>query len=455
MKFLTRHILILTVLTVGLYPSLSAQDTAKVLTLADCIRMGIDSATQVLYSQNTVAQNGISVLNAYGQFLPDLGFNSAYTFNGGKNLLTTGSPTLISSRQNILNYQLLTTVNIFNGLNDISALKSATASKSAAELNLSRAKQQIAFDITQSYLQLMLDRHIIIYAQQDLNASLAREAQLSALVDVGRRARSDLYQQQAQTSSDKLFMIDAVQKVKNDKIALLRKIRITQPDRYELAEVPKDSSELGTDYQNIEDLIHKATNQRPDYLATIDNIKAADWTIRQYQSGYYPKLNLFAGLISNGGYLNMLYVNGTDALTVPQQPLGQALFGQVYGTLGLNLSWKIFDKFITRHNVQYGRISRSNAEISRDDLSFQIASDIRQAYNDYVAALQQIETSRTGLIAANEAYNAVKGRYDIGSANFIEVSNAQAVLLQAGVNKEQAFIKLSLQKKVIDYLVGN
>jgi outer membrane protein len=63
-------------------------------------------------------------------------------------------------------------------------------------------------------------------------------------------------------------------------------------------------------------------------------------------------------------------------------------------------------------------------------------------------------TATQGIFAASQAYDAVKGRYDIGAANFVELSNAQAVLLQAKVNKAQADIKLSLQKNVIDYYLG-
>jgi outer membrane protein len=456
MKIKAIYTLALTLLLISLTTSRSsAQHSPKMLTLNDCIRMGIDSATQVLYGKNTVQLSGVAVMNAYGQFLPDLGLTANYTYNGGKNLLTTSTPTLIDSRQNILNYQLISSINLFNGFYDYAALKAATIAKSASEMNLSRVKQQISFDITQSYLQLILDRRIATFAQENLNASIQREAQLKALTDVGRKAPSDLYQQQAQTSSDKLFMIQTEQKVKNDKILLLRKIRISQPDDYELADAAQDTTLPGPQYQNIDDLLSKAQKQRPDLQASELNIKVIDWNIKQYKSGYLPKLNLNYGLISNGGYLDRLYINGVNGLNTPQEPLGKALFGQVYGTIGLGMSWKVFDKFVTKHNLESGRLYRSNAELARDDLSLQISADIRQAYNDYVSAIQQIETAEKGLIAAHQAYDVIKGRYDIGAANYIEVTNAQAALLQAEVNKAQNLIKLSLQKKVIDYLVGN
>ena len=436
-------------------PRLIAQDSVRVLTLDDCRKIGIEKATLILKSKNSLRLTGVQLLNAYGQFLPDLGLTGNYTYNAGHNLLTTSTPTLIDSRQNILNYQLISTLNIFNGLADYASLKAITISKSAADLNLTRAKQQISLDIAQSYLQVILDRRIVESARENLNASLQREAQLKELANVGRKAIVDFYQQQAQTSIDSLFFIQSQTKAKNDKILLLRKMLIAEADKYDIADISAEGKSLGLESQNVQDLIKQGMDQRSDLQSAEAAIKISEWNIRQYRSGYMPKLNLFLGLVSNGGYLDRLYVNGNDALAnTTQEPLGKALFGQVYGTMGLNLSWRVFDKLNTKSNVDAGKIYLDNAKIDRDDLTVQITSDIRQAYNDYLDALAQISTATQGIFAAGQAYDAVKGRYDIGTANFVELSNAQAILLQAKVNKAQADIKLSLQKNVIDYYLG-
>ena len=435
---------------------ISAQQAPTLLTLDDCIKIGLEKSTEILKAKNSMKLTGVQLMAAYGQFLPDLGFGANYTFNGGKVLYTTTVPTLVDSRQNVLTYQLISSINLFNGFNDYSALKAAMLNKSAVELSTDRVKQSIAFDIAQSYLQIILDTRIVDYAKENLKASTDREAQLKELTNVGRKALSDLYQQQAETSSDKLFLIQSEEKVKNDKVLLLRKLRITETDKYEIAQTVTDIIPFGPDYQNVDNLISRALDQRPDLRSAKLSLKISDWNIKQAKSGYYPKLNLNYGLMSQGGYLDRLYVNRVNELsTMPQEPLGQALFGQVYGTVGLGLSWKLFDKLVTKSNIDANKIYRSNAEIDRDDLTVQISADIRQAFNDYVAALQQIETSEKGIIAARQSFEVIQGRYDVGSSNFIDLSNAQAVLLQAKVNQAQALIKLSLQKKVLDFFVGN
>ncbi len=433
--------------------SLFAQDSVQILLLDDCVRIGLDQSTQILLSKDSLQVTGAALLGTYGNFLPNVALNGNYGYASGKSLLTTTVPTLVNSTGSTMNYQLTSTINIFNGLSDYSALKAATLSKSASQFNLERSKQQITFDITQSFLQIILDRRIVQYGTENLEASTKRENQLQELTSVGRNAISDLYQQQAETSSDKLFLIQSQEKLKNDIILLLRKIKIGQTDKYSIGDLAPDTLPLGPQYQNVQDLIMKAMQQRPDIKSSALNMKIAEWQIKQFKSGYLPKLNFEGGMVSEGGYLDKLYLNGSDAL-VPQEPVGKALFGQIYGELALNLSWNIFDRLYTKTNVAIAKIYQRNASIVYEDLSVQISADIKQAYNDYLAALQQIETSKKGIFAAKQAFDVIKGKYDVGQATFVELSNAQIVLLQAEVSKAQADISLALQKKIIDYYIG-
>ena len=442
--------IILLCTTIG---NLYAQDSVKVLLLDDCIRIGLDQSAQILRSKDSVQISGAALMGAYGQFLPDLNFNGTPNYIAGKNLLTTTVPTLVNSRGLQMNYQLTSTINIFNGFSNYSSLKAATLSKSASEFNLDRVKQQIAFDVTQSFLQVILDRRVVKSATTNLAASTDREAQLKELTGVGRNAVSDLYQQEAETSSDKLFLIQSEDKLKNDIILLLRKIKISQTDKYQIGDMAVDSTPFGAGYGSAQQLVDQAMKQRPDLKSSALNVSIAGWEIKNYQSGYLPKISLEGGIVSNGGYLNQMYIDGINELG-PQEPVGTALFGQFYGEIALDLSWHIFDRNYTKTNVAIAKILQENAGIQYDDLSVQISSDIKQAYNDYLAALQQIETANRGLFAAGEAFKVLQGKYDVGQATFVELSTAQAVLLQAEVSKAQSDVNLALQKKIIDYYIG-
>lgn len=435
--------------------TMAQQDTAaRVLTLDDCIKTGITNATVILKQQNNVSLTGAQLLQTYGQFLPDLNAGLGFGYNHGTNFVYLTNPTYVSSKNFGLNYQVSTTLNLFNGLADYASLKAATLNKQSAELTLERAKQLVAYDVAQAYLQVTLDKQVVDYATQNLDYSTEREKQIDDLVRVGRRAGADLLQQQAQTSQDKLFLINAQTKWQNDQVALLKKLRMDVNGKYVFAEAQADSMPLGEDYLNESQLLQTAINQRADIKALDYNRLAADWYIKKARSGYLPKLNFGYAVYGLSRHLNTLSVNGVDEYPASQRSIGTQLGNQVYGSLGLNLSWTLFDKLNTKYAITASKLYASNLSIDQEDLKIQVASDLKQAFNEYKAALQQLETTRTGLDAATLSYETQDGKYLAGAANFIDLVNAQSTLLLARQNRAQALINLSLQKKVIDLYLG-
>jgi outer membrane protein len=434
---------------------LEAQDSLKVLSLEESIETALANSTTVIKGKNAIDISGAQVLAAYGQFLPDAVFNSAYSYTGGDNLLTVTAPTFVSSQRTNISYQIVSSINIYNGFANKASLKAALLNKEIAGLSLQRAKQQVALDITQSYLQVILDKQIVEFAKQNFQMSVQREEQLKELVTVGRRAQSDLYQQQSQTSLDQQFLINSENKWLNDKLILLQKLRINAGKNYDFMDVLLDENPLSVEYLNDEALIEKALAQRYDLKAAQRTQDAMLLYVQRNKSGYLPRLSLVGGAYGIGAHFTKLYINGTNSLPSEQRPYGTQLGDQIYGVVALNLGWSLYDKNVTRSNVAIARVNASNARIDYENINLQIVSEVKQALGNYKTALQQTITSQKGLDAAQQAYETLNGRYSVGSANFIELSNAQNNLLLAKQNRAQASINFFLQKKAIDYYLGN
>ena len=435
-------------------PLAAQQKDIRILSLQDCISIGLDHSTAVLKGNNYVAQAGAQVLAAYGQYLPNLVAAAGYNYDRGNNLFSSAGFTLVNENRSQFNYQLTSSLNIFAGNYNNANSRAAKLNLQASNLTLERAKQQIELDITQSYLQVILDKRIVELDSNNLSTSLKREEQLTMLTEVGRKAKTDLYQQQAQTSSDKLLYINAQSKLQNDKILLFQKLRIDSSDNYDIADMPIDDNADAAHYANKDMLVQTALQDRVDLQSANLNVESADWTTRKYKSGYLPTVSLAAGLYNSGAYFNSLTVNGVDSKPADQVAIPTQLYKYTYGVAGINASWNIFDRYYTKSNVRIAKLNADNARIDKQDTEIAIVSTVKQAYNDYVNAVQQMETVDKGLMAAQKAYEAVNGKYKEGATDFITEANAQLVLLQAGQSKVQASVNMMLQKKVIDYYVG-
>lgn len=432
----------------------SAQTGVRILNLQDCIKIALDKSTGVLKGNNNIAAAGAQVLAAYGQYLPNLAAGAGYNYNAGNNFYSSAGPELVNNTRSQYNYQLTSSLNLFTGYNNYATWKAAQLNQQMSTLTLERARQQIELDITQSYLQVILDRKLVELDSANLVTSLKREDQLAMLTEVGRKSGTDLYQQQAQTSNDKLTLINATSHMHNDKIVLFQKLRIDSSEVYELADIPVDDNADAATYGNKDALVTQALQQRVDFRSAELNTEYADMLIKKYKSGYLPTVSLAGGVYNNGAYFNSLAINGNNDMPSSQESIPTQLYKYTYGMLGINASWNIFDRYYTRSNVATARINADNARIDLQDTRIGIVASVKQAYNDYVNAVQQMETVGKGLIAAEKAFEAVNGRYKEGATDFITESNAQIVLLQAQQNKIQASINMMLQKKVIDFYVG-
>lgn len=446
-----------TALLVGLLisPTSFAQvEEPNHLTLEQSIEIGLKNSVLVQKNENNVSLNGEQLLQGYAQFLPNLGVRASYAYTDGTNLYTFSGSNLVDQRSFSPSYTVGTSLNLFNGLSDYAGLKLALTKRDASRFSLNWARQQVILDITQTYLQVILDGKLLDIAVKNLAASNERLKLLRGETEVGSASLADLYRQQAQTSSDELLLSNTQSRLNDDTTILVRKLRVDPRKKYEF-EVPQLTPEASAlSAKPVDELIKLALDQRSDLKAQTQNVKSTDWGITQAKSGYLPKLDLAFTFGGAGSYLTRQIVNGADTLPPNQRGLLTQLGDQFAYTVSLNFTWSIFDRFLTRYNVASARTSWENAQIDQKDVELQTVADVRIANDDYQIAQQQVKSAETGLKAAVEAYQAIKGRFSVGAASFLDLLTSQTALVQAQSNEAQAVINLKLREKALAYATG-
>jgi outer membrane protein len=104
--------------------------------------------------------------------------------------------------------------------------------------------------------------------------------------------------------------------------------------------------------------------------------------------------------------------------------------------------------------VERARAASNQAALASDDVRLQVLGDVRQAVDDYRAALQKLRASESGVTSAQEAFDAVTGRYDAGLGTFIDVQVAQTALTQARALREDAVVNMVLRGDVLRFVTG-
>ncbi len=169
-----------------------------------------------------------------------------------------------------------------------------------------------------------------------------------------------------------------------------------------------------------------AQQQRPEALTAQVLARVAETGIKLARAGLEPTFTLSA---STNYY-------PTTSFQYPRQSEAQ---------IGFGFSVPLYDGGATRARVQAARLQTENARTALDRRRKDVALDVRQTYLNLTRTAHQIAAANTALQQAIAARRLAQARYEGQVGLYLEVTDAQAALVQA---------ENSQVNSVYDYLIA-
>ena len=178
--------------------------------------------------------------------------------------------------------------------------------------------------------------------------------------------------------------------------------------------------------------LERAFHQRPELLADMARIRAAQGELKEAKSSYFPTLH-FSG-------------DGGLARGYGQQDLypGHYAEGEVWSA-GLELKWTIFDGARREKQVAAAKAKRSAADADLHALRDQIEQEVFASYTNMQTALRQQQAATALLEASTQSYESARQSYGLGLRSQLDVISAQKNLAQARYEDVSARSGLLLQ----------
>ena len=435
-------------------PKWLADDTLK-LDLPRSVEIALHNATPIQLSSDTIKLTGIALLESYGRFLPSVTSTVGAFNENGTTLLSSTALVPANAQFYGIGYSLSAGVNLFNGFRDREHMRAAVSTRDAALSGYDRAKQQVSFDVAQAFYQSVLDRRLVAVAKANLELSQTRQSQIEEQIRVGTRAPPELYRQQAQTRADEVALIDAQNRERNDEALFLRKLEVDPLKPSQIIEPPVDTTLIAADSLDVRLLVLDAQRARPDMTAARNKVDADAHALKEANGELLPRVGLQFAYLNQSRIFGRETINGVDQLNnASQRPISQQLGSQGVGMVSLGVSWDLFDDYRAKLDGERAQAASSRDRIATQDLGLRIAGEVQQAVGDYHSAEQKLVSTGAGLTAAQQAYDAMEGRYEVGLATFVDVLSAQTALTQARALREQSLINFALQKAVLRYVRG-
>jgi outer membrane protein TolC len=188
---------------------------------------------------------------------------------------------------------------------------------------------------------------------------------------------------------------------------------------------------------SLSDSLAKALEQRTELAALRKAELLRNEAITSAKSGYKPNVQVFAGYGARSSQFT------TD--------LTEELHGW---EAGAQLSWNVFDGFLTRGRIQEARGLRNRTleEIAEAERTIEL--DVRTAYSSFIEAQEVLRSQEKVQESAEESLRLANARASAGTATQLDVLNAQTALTDARTTQVLALRAYAVARARLERAIG-
>lgn len=479
-------VLLIAAASIAISPAAASQSASpEVITITDAVRIAVERSTELQRAVVADRASALNVSSARAGRLPSVNAQVSPSQQYGLTFdQTTGS--LSSQTVESMNVGLGLDMRLYDGRRTRYSVVQAELQRDAARVSVKRTEQQVALDVAQKFLQLLLDRELVEVQQAQLAAAVKQLEQVNILVDGGARPRGDAIAQEAVVSERRGALIEAQGGVARDEAILVQAIGLDPLRSYEFVgpslAALEDAGALEARPTTLSELLDAAFGSRPDLQAQALRIDAAEAGIGIARSGSRPSVDLGASVGTGYSSLQQRLADpDSEPPTIPVQladgtpvlvggqpftfPAGSPerertpIFSQLTdnrsGRIGLTLSVPIFDRYQTRRATAQAQIQADDERLQLETLRRQVAAEVQQSAVEVDIAAARLQSAEAQVGAAEAALQVEQDRYALGGGTLYQVADVQSRLAQAQSSRAQAAYGLVFRLALVRLAVGD
>ncbi|HEX8332816.1 MAG TPA: TolC family protein [Segetibacter sp.] len=348
----------------------------------------------------------------------------------------------------------------------------------ADELNIDRAKNDIALVVANAFLQVMLRREQVKVSQIQVSQSMEQLRTTRKLVNAGSQPELNAINIEAQLARDSSALLQAQALVEQSIINLKAYLNLDMAAPFDIDAPPVDKIPV----DNISDLQPEAvynlalTNQPQQKILGL-RIEASQKQVAAARASMYPRVTAFGGLNTRfvnakrpvigvfpdkptGSYVT---VNGTQVPVFAPQfgitgyqgiPFTSQLnrnFGQ---SLGVSVNFNIFNAGSAKANWNRSKLNVTQYQLQDEQERLNLRSNIYNAYQDAYSSLQKYNASVRSVQASQRALDISKKRFDIGLLGTLDYITTQNNLFRARIEEVSNHYDFVFKMKVLEFYKG-
>lgn len=320
-------------------------------------------------------------------------------------------------------------------------IDAAKAQALAAGADFIQANQEVAFRVTSDYYKLVTAQERLQAAQETLKTAQTTQDAAEDRLQNGRATMPDVLNARAETSQAVFDLEAADGDEKIARVTLAEELGV-EPSPNIVIDAQANAPLPESLTLSIDALIERAMADRPDLMAQLAQIRAADSEVRAAKAEYRPRIAL------SGSAAQQAIWPTTD-----YGQLGSA--NETVWSASLGIEWRIFDGGDRKNRLAIAESKKREAQDAFTDKHDQAQREVWTGYIAFRTAQRQEQAAVALLDSASTSYSASLDAYKYGVKNLVDVVTAEKQLALARLSSVSARSQLFLQAVQIEFVTGN
>ena len=413
-----------------------------------CIEYALENSLDLEVQDKTNELSDLLIKQSKSNFGPNLNAQFDVSEQFGRSIdPTTNTFRNVNTFANT--YFLSNNIEIFNGMQKWNSLKRSKLQAEAGQLTRQMIEENIQLNILTTYLSVIKGKEQLQQATTQKNISEEQLERTQSMVEAGVLAENEIITLEAQVANDYSRMTAAENLITLGLTNLKILLRL-DPDTEIDVDIP-DLDDLGSMERGLsplQEIYSYAVVNRPEVQNSEMGEILADYDSKIAKGGQYPTISFGASIVTN--YSNQFrdfdvmvgfeeQVIGTLESDPSENVIGQIPFTTTTFTnidyfkqlnnnlsysLGVSMNIPIFNKNLTRLNIQQSSILAEQSRLTTEQTKYTLYNTIQQAYTNAVAAMDSYRAAEASLEAAQKSLDSERSKLNAGAGTNLEFNVA-------------------------------
>ena len=404
------------------------------LSLADAEAQALKNHPQILAAQNEASAQGQEVVQARAPYYPTIA--GELTGSGANQDGRIGAGALAASRLFNRYGNGITVSQLISDFGRTPNLVATARNRAGASQQTYQATRfDVLLRVTQAYFDALRAQQTIRVARQTVAARQTVVDQITALANNNLRSQLDVTFVDVNLAQAKLLLIQAQDQQQEAFAELTRALGAQQNANYVLTDEPLPPSPP----PDPEALIAQAFNSRPELAGLRLEREAAYRFERAERDLKLPTVSL----VAVGGYIPFI-----EQITLPR------VIPNEYGGAAVDVHIPVFNGHLFTARREEAHYRALEADQKLRDAEQTIARDVRTAWASASTAYQRMDVTAQMFRSATLSEQLAHGRYDLGLASIVELTQAQLNVTQADIENLNAKFDYESHYAALQYTLG-